>query len=51
MTDQQLTIQAMSAAQRILEEYLEPRPHNHEGFLIAWLRYWRVPTSSLQLIA
>jgi hypothetical protein len=33
MTDQQLTIQAMSAAQRILEEYLEPRPHNHELLL------------------
>jgi hypothetical protein len=33
MTDQQMTIQAMTAAQRILEEYLEPRPHNHEGLL------------------
>jgi hypothetical protein len=33
MTDQQLAIQAMSAAQRILEEYLEPRPHNHEHLL------------------
>lgn len=33
MTDQQLTIQAVSAAQRILEEYLEPRPHNHERLL------------------
>ena len=32
-TDQQITIQAMTAAQRILEEYLEPRPHNHEGLL------------------
>jgi hypothetical protein len=28
-----MTIQAMTAAQRILEEYLEPRPHNHEGLL------------------
>jgi hypothetical protein len=33
MTDQQLTIEAMSAAQRILEEYLEPRPHNTESLL------------------
>jgi hypothetical protein len=33
MTDQQLAIQAMSAAQRILEEYLEPKPHNAEQFL------------------
>ena len=28
MTDQQLTLEAMSAAQRIVEEYLQPRPHN-----------------------
>lgn len=28
MTDQQLALQAVSEAQRILEEYLEPRPHN-----------------------
>ena len=33
MTDQQLAIQAMSAAQRILEEYLEPKPHNAEQLL------------------
>jgi hypothetical protein len=33
MTDQQLALQAMSDAQRILEEYLEPRPHNHERLL------------------
>ena len=29
MTDQQLTLQAVSEAQSILEEYLEPRPHNN----------------------
>ncbi|MDB5605032.1 MAG: hypothetical protein JWP25_1932 [Bradyrhizobium sp.] len=29
MTDQQLALQAVSDAQRILEEYLEPRPHNN----------------------
>ena len=33
-------------------EYLEPRPHTiTRGFLTAWLRYWRDPTSSLQLIS
>ena len=30
MTDQQLTLQAVSEAQRILEEYLQPRPHANE---------------------
>jgi hypothetical protein len=29
MTDQQLTLQAVSEAQSILEEYLRPRPHNN----------------------
>ena len=29
MTDQQLTLQAVREAQSILEEYLEPRPHNN----------------------
>jgi hypothetical protein len=33
MTDQQLALQAMSDAKRILEEYLEPRPHNNEHLL------------------
>jgi hypothetical protein len=33
MTDQQLALQAVSEAQRILEEYLEPRPHNSELIL------------------
>ena len=33
MTDQQLAIQAVSDAQRILEEFLEPRPHNNERIL------------------
>lgn len=33
MTDQQLAVQAVSEAQRILEEYLEPRPHNNEQIL------------------
>ena len=33
MTDQQLALKAMSEAQRILEEYLEPRPHNNERIL------------------
>ena len=33
MTDQQLALQAMSDAKRIVEEYLEPRPHNSEHLL------------------
>jgi len=33
MTDQQLAVQAVSAAQRIVEEYLEPRPHDNERLL------------------
>ena len=33
MTDQQLALDAVSEAQRILEEYLEPRPHDTERLL------------------
>ena len=33
MTDQQLMLQAVSNAQNILEEYLEPRPHDNELLL------------------
>jgi hypothetical protein len=33
MTDQELALQAVSDAQRILEEYLEPRPHNDQRIL------------------
>jgi hypothetical protein len=33
MTDQQTMLQAVSSAQRILEEYLEPRPHDKECLL------------------
>jgi hypothetical protein len=33
MTDQQTMLQAVSNAQRILEEYLEPRPHDSERLL------------------
>jgi hypothetical protein len=33
MTDQQTMLQAVSNAQRILEEYLEPRPHDNERLL------------------
>jgi hypothetical protein len=33
MTDQQLVIRAVNEAQRLLEEYLEPRPHNNERIL------------------
>ena len=30
MSDQQLTLLAVSEAQRVLEEYLQPRPQNNE---------------------
>ena len=33
MTDQQLALRAVSEAQRILEEYFQPRPHNYERVL------------------
>ena len=33
MADQQLVLQAFNEAQRILEEYLEPRPRNDERIL------------------
>jgi len=33
MTDQQLALEAVSEAQRILEHYLQPRPHNNERIL------------------
>jgi hypothetical protein len=33
MSDQQLAVQAISEAQRILEEYLEPIHHDHERLL------------------
>jgi len=33
MTDEQLAFQAVSEAQRILEEYLQPRPKNDEHIL------------------
>jgi hypothetical protein len=33
MTDQQLALQAISEAQGILDEYLQPRPHDNERIL------------------
>jgi hypothetical protein len=33
MTDQELTLQAVSKAQCIIEEYLQPIPHDHERLL------------------
>ncbi len=33
MSDQDLAVQAISEAQHILEEYLEPRPHDNERLL------------------
>ncbi|MCK1521993.1 hypothetical protein [Bradyrhizobium sp. 17] len=34
MTDEQLALQAVSDAQRILEEYLEPRPRNNKRIIL-----------------
>jgi hypothetical protein len=34
MTDEQLALQAVKDAQRILEEYLEPRPRNNERIIL-----------------
>lgn len=34
MSDEQLTLQAVSHAQRILEEYLEPRLRNNERIIV-----------------
>jgi len=33
MTDQQLALQVINEAQLILEDYLPPRPQNHERIL------------------
>ena len=33
MTDQQLALHAMTEAQLLLEEYLQPRPQNNERIL------------------
>ena len=33
MSDQELAVQAIREAQRILEEYLEPRHHDNERLL------------------
>jgi len=51
MTDQQLAVQAVSDAQRILEEYLEPRPHNNERILDRLVEVLERPTSLSPLIA
>ena len=33
MTDQEVTLQAVGKAQRNIEEYLQPIPHDHERLL------------------
>jgi len=43
MTDQQLVLQAINEAQRILEEYLEPRPQNDERILAELLEVLERP--------
>jgi hypothetical protein len=45
MTDRQLALDAVSEAQRILEEYLEPRPHDNERLLDRLSRCSRGPSS------
>jgi hypothetical protein len=37
MTDQQLAVEAVSKAQHILEEYLQPRPHKNLEALMSRL--------------
>jgi len=37
MTDQRLALQAVGEAQRILEEYLQPRPQNNERLILEQL--------------
>ena len=34
MRDEQLAVQALSDAQRILEEYLKPQPRNNERVIL-----------------
>ncbi|MGY4479253.1 hypothetical protein [Bradyrhizobium sp. USDA 3364] len=34
MSDEDLALQAVSAAQEILEEYLEPRPRSNERMIL-----------------
>jgi len=34
MTDQRLALQAVSDARLILEEYLQPRPHNNDARIL-----------------
>jgi len=34
MSDEQLALQAVRDAQKILEEYLEPRPRNNERVML-----------------
>ena len=44
MTDQQLALQAVRAAQRIVEEYLEPRPHDNERLLDRLVEVFEQPS-------
>jgi hypothetical protein len=46
MSDQELAVQAISEAQHILEEYLEPRHHNNEMLLDRLVECLNGPQSS-----
>jgi hypothetical protein len=36
MTDQELALQALNEAQRVLEKYLQPRPHTNQRRRFDW---------------
>ena len=43
MTDQQLALHAISEAQLLLEEYLQPRPQNNERILDKLWKFSNAP--------
>ncbi|MGY3420779.1 hypothetical protein ACVWZW_001254 [Bradyrhizobium sp. F1.13.4] len=45
MTDEQLALQAVSDAQRILEEYLEPRPRITSAS--SWTSWWKCSSGQI----
>jgi hypothetical protein len=50
MTDQELTLQAVRKAQGIIEEYVQPTPHDHERLLDRCFTSSTPTTQSPQLI-
>ena len=49
MSDQELAIQALTDAQRILEEYLEPGHHDHEDLLDGLVEVFERPLVELRV--